>query len=105
MKKRLLIVDVEDIQAVKPVPGSSKGVDPKNLMSALAARKWLTDPNNWFPESTRIIKWEGLVPRIAAEHGIRLLQNTADDGLPAAVVYAQRQIKSRGIVDETVDLA
>jgi hypothetical protein len=102
MKKRLLIVDVEEI-TVKPVPGSSRGIDPKNIQTISQARAWLVDPNNWFPENTRIIRWEGLVPKVSAEHGVKLLNDPKDDGLPWSVVFTQMTLKKRGIVDENAE--
>lgn len=69
------------------------------------ARRWLTNPQNWFESQTFILKWDGLVPFICRRHGLRLLQEPWDDGLPEVVVREQMRLRSGGHKDDPLLLA
>lgn len=97
----LVIIDeTEDDSFVKaePLKPLPEGFG-YNLDTVAKARQWLTHPQNWFKSTLFIIKWDGLVPRIAEHHGQRLVNEPLDNGLAEVVVTEQRKRrakKSRG---------
>jgi len=66
----------------------------RNLDTLEKARLWLTNHHNWHSSNLFILKWNGLLCTVSREHGQRLLVEHWDDGLPWAVLYGQRQIRS-----------
>jgi hypothetical protein len=66
-----------------------------NLDTIEKARKWLTNPKNWFRSELFILKWDGIVPRISEKHGQRLINEPWDDGLPWAAVYGQKMLRNK----------
>ena len=67
------------------------------------ARQWLTHPSNWFKSGLFILKWDGLVPRIAETHGKRLIAEPYDDGLPSVVVFEQRRRRTKKDRGESIE--
>lgn len=65
----------------------------RNLDTIEKARRWLTNPRNWFTSELFILRWDGLLPRISRRHGERLVRETWDDGLPWVVVREQRLLR------------
>jgi hypothetical protein len=66
----------------------------RNLDTLEKARLWLTNPHNWHSSHLFILKWNGLIPTVDAEHGRRLIAEPWDDGLPWAAVYGQMEVRS-----------
>lgn len=96
--RRLLIVDtdsdVPNTPALVLQTGSLPAEMGKNLDTIAKARQWLTHPQNWHDTNMFIIKWDGLTPSISKQHGMRLIRETHDDGLPTVVVIEQRNMKN-----------
>lgn len=76
---------------VNPLPDSFG----RSLDTLEKARLWLTNPHNWHESRLFILKWNGLLPTISREHGMRLQREWWDDGLPWCVVYEQRKRRTR----------
>ena len=68
----------------------------RNLDTVERARKWLTNPHNWFEGRVFILRWEGLVPKISSYHGQRLAHEVWDNGIPWVVVREQLRLKRGG---------
>lgn len=101
MGRKLLIVDVTDgVESVRP---HTKEAAPKlseefgrNLDTVAKARQWLTNPHNWHEGQMFILKWDGLLCTISRTHGMRLVQEPNDNGLPEVVVREQYRLRRGG---------
>jgi len=75
----------------------------RNLDTLEKARQWLINPHNWHGGSLFILKWDGLLCTVMKEHGIKLIKNPADLGLPWCVVQAQIKRKNKSDKGESMD--
>jgi len=66
----------------------------RNLDTVVKARKWLTNPFNWHEGRLFTIQWNGLLPTVSRYHGLRLIKEPHDDGLPMVVVRWQYDIRN-----------
>jgi hypothetical protein len=57
------------------------------------ARRWLTNPHNWFVGNLYVLKWDGVFPKVRADHGMRLIEETWDWDLCGVVVRQQKRIR------------
>jgi len=105
MKKRRLIIDDNEVQVVRPVLQSEKLSEDfgRNLDTIAKARLWLTNPFNWHESNMYVLKWNGLIPSVNRNHGMNLVNEPHDDGLPIVVVRQQRDIKN-GKKEPVVDI-
>lgn len=71
-----------------------------SLDTVAKAREWLTNPNNWFESTVFILKWDGLLPKVSARHGQRLVDEPWDDGLAQVVVREQVRLRRGGKQEE-----
>lgn len=67
-----------------------------DLSTVARARQWLTNPHNWHDGNIFILRWDGLVPTVNRTHGMRLVEEPWDDGLPLVVVMEQRRLRQGG---------
>lgn len=96
-ERELVIIDYLDSPETAPEVVTEKLPETfgYNLDTIEKARRWLTNPQNWFKSELFILKWDGLIPRISERHGRRLIAEPWDDGLPWTVVYEQKQRRSK----------
>lgn len=102
MSRKMLMVDdtTQLLELPKEKLEREFGLD---LNTIPKARRWLTNPQNWFESQTFILRWDGLVPYICRRHGLRLLQEPWDDGIPEVVVREQMRLRSGGRKDEPLE--
>lgn len=94
-KRRMLIIDVPQDPNILPMQTEKLPEDfGRNLDSVAKARKWLTNPHNWHEGRLFTIKWNGLLPTVSRHHGMRLIKETWDDGLPMVVIRWQHDIRT-----------
>lgn len=67
----------------------------RNLDTLEKARLWLTNPHNWHSSKLFILKWDGLNVTISEMHGLRLIREPWDMGLPWSVVMTQKKRKAK----------
>ena len=67
----------------------------RNLDTLEKARLWLTNPHNWHSSKLFILKWDGMNVTISETHGMRLIREHWDNGLPWSVKMTQAR-KKRG---------
>jgi hypothetical protein len=105
MTRKLLIVDVESDGPAKFFP-TKENTPPlseefgRNLDTIAKARQWLTNPHNWLDQNSFVVKWDGLIVKIAKHHGVRLFEETHDNGLPEVVVREQIRLRRGGRREE-----
>ena len=67
----------------------------RNLDTLEKARLWLTNPHNWHSSRLFVLKWDGLNVTISETHGLRLIREPWDMGLPWCVVMTQKKRKAK----------
>lgn len=75
----------------------------RELTTVERARRWLTNPANWFDSEMYILKWDGIVPTVCKRHGMRLVEETWDNDLPMLVVREQLKKKTDPNQDDESD--
>lgn len=93
----------KDISEAVPSSQVNKGNTPKlpddfgrELETAERARKWLTNPHNWHEGNIFVIKWNGLLCSVSRSHGMRLIDEPWDNGLPEVVAREQIRLRRGG---------
>lgn len=66
----------------------------ENLGTPERARQWLTNPHNWHDTHLYILRWDGYLPTINRDEGLRLLREPWDMGLPEVTVWLQRELRA-----------
>lgn len=101
MPRKLLIVDMDDGAPAKFFP-TKENTPPlseefgRNLDTIAKARQWLTNPHNWLDQDSFVVKWDGLIVKIAKRHGMRLFDEPHDLGLPEVIVREQIRLRKGG---------
>lgn len=67
------------------------------------ARRWITNPKNWFKSELFILRWDGLLPRVCERHGKRLLNEPWDNGLAELVVMEQANRRRKKDIGEDLE--
>jgi len=99
VKKRKIVVPEKCVSVVstapvqRETPPESLG---KNLNNIEDAKTWLLHPSNWIDSRLWIIKWDGIVPKIARHQALKLIEEPGDDAIFQVVVRHQSSLKSRG---------
>ena len=75
----------------------------KKLDTPTKARIWLTNPHNWHSTHLYILRWDGLLPTVNHEEGLRLLREPWDMGLPEVAVWLQRELRRGHNVPGRID--
>lgn len=97
---KMIIEDILSEQEV--VIPKKEDVEPlplelgKKITTIEEARRWLTNPHNWFEGRIYILKWNGPIPTISRYHGEKLIREPHDDGILRAVVLEQRRLRNGG---------